>query len=259
MPFGRKDLLGLRDLEVGEIEHILELADSLKEINTRSIKKVPTLRGQNGRSSLLRSQHTHENLLRHRRKTFERRHVRHYHFDEFHGQRGNFPGYAQKSRGDEARHLHHPSFRIRDPHLMATRTTASIINAGDGMHEHPTQALLDMMTIREHKGRLEGLTVLIVGDIAHSRVARSNIWGMKKLGMRVILCAPPTLLPPEIETMGVEVFPAPGRGHSRGGRHHGAAPPEGTHAADAAPLAARVLYTLRHQSHPDREGPGTTC
>ena len=91
------------------------------------------------------------------------------------------------------------------PHLLARHLNASVLNAGDGTHEHPTQALLDMFTIRRHRGRLEGLTVALVGDIRHSRVARSNIWGLKKLGARVIVCGPATLIPPDIEKLGVEV------------------------------------------------------
>ena len=88
------------------------------------------------------------------------------------------------------------------PQLLAQHLDASIVNAGDGMHEHPTQALLDLFTIREHRGSLEGLTVTLVGDILHSRVARSNIWGLSKLGARVIVCGPSTLIPPHIEELG---------------------------------------------------------
>lgn len=91
------------------------------------------------------------------------------------------------------------------PHLLAKRLGASVLNAGDGTHEHPTQGLLDIFTIRRHKGRLDGLTVTLVGDILHSRVARSNIWGLTKLGARVIVCGPATLIPPRIERLGVEV------------------------------------------------------
>ncbi len=91
------------------------------------------------------------------------------------------------------------------PHLLARHLRAGVINAGDGTHEHPTQALLDIFTIREHKGRVEGLTVALVGDILHSRVARSNIWGLTKLGAKVIVCGPSTLIPPKIEELGVEV------------------------------------------------------
>jgi len=92
------------------------------------------------------------------------------------------------------------------PHFLAARLDCPIINAGDGSHEHPTQALLDALTIREHKGRLEGLTVAIVGDILHSRVARSNIFAMQKMGMQVRVCGPPTLLPRYVESLGVEKF-----------------------------------------------------
>ena len=91
------------------------------------------------------------------------------------------------------------------PHQLAGRIKAGVLNAGDGTHEHPTQALLDLFTIREKRGSFEGLTVTLVGDILHSRVARSNIWGLKKLGARVIVCGPSTLIPPRIEEFGVEV------------------------------------------------------
>src|SRR4051794_3623631 len=91
------------------------------------------------------------------------------------------------------------------PHLLAQHLDCSVVNAGDGAHEHPTQGLLDIFTIRQLKGRVEGLTVGLVGDIAHSRVARSNIHGLVKLGARVIVCGPPTLVPDTIERLGVEV------------------------------------------------------
>jgi aspartate carbamoyltransferase catalytic subunit len=95
------------------------------------------------------------------------------------------------------------------PHLLARELDVSVINAGDGAHEHPTQALLDLYTIRERKGRVKGLKMAILGDITHSRVARSNIWGMGKLGAEVRVCGPPTLIPPDIERMGVKVFYSP--------------------------------------------------
>ena len=91
------------------------------------------------------------------------------------------------------------------PHLLARRLNASVLNAGDGTHEHPTQGLLDIFTIRQNFGSFDNLTVTLVGDILHSRVARSNIWGLTKLGARVIVCGPATLIPPRIEEMGVEV------------------------------------------------------
>jgi aspartate carbamoyltransferase catalytic subunit len=91
------------------------------------------------------------------------------------------------------------------PHLLSQHLHASVLNAGDGTHEHPTQGLLDLLTIRQRRGNLAGLTVVLVGDILHSRVARSNIWGLKKLGARVIVCGPATLIPPLVEQLGVEV------------------------------------------------------
>ena len=91
------------------------------------------------------------------------------------------------------------------PQLLAKTISASILNAGDGTHEHPTQGLLDIFTIRQHAGKIAGLTVTLVGDILHSRVARSNIWGLTKLGARVIVCGPATLIPPRIEDLGVEI------------------------------------------------------
>ena len=91
------------------------------------------------------------------------------------------------------------------PHLLSRQLQCSVLNAGDGAHEHPTQGLLDMMTIREHRGRLEGMTVALVGDIAHSRTARSNIWGLQKMGAHVIVCGPATLVSPRWQELGVEV------------------------------------------------------
>jgi aspartate carbamoyltransferase catalytic subunit len=91
------------------------------------------------------------------------------------------------------------------PYLLANHLSCSVLNAGDGPHEHPTQGLLDMLTIRQHRGRIEGLTVALVGDIAHSRTARSNIWGLKKLGAHVIVCGPATLVSPRWRELGIEV------------------------------------------------------
>jgi aspartate carbamoyltransferase catalytic subunit len=97
---------------------------------------------------------------------------------------------------------HHAS---GSPQLLAKATAASVINAGDGCHEHPTQGLLDIFTIKEKRGNISGLTISIIGDILHSRVARSDLWGLKKLGARVILCGPSTLMPPGIENLGAEI------------------------------------------------------
>lgn len=203
----KKDLLGCADLEAKEIMAVLEQADTFKEISTREIKKVPTLRGK-----------TVVNLF-HEPSTRTRASF------EIAGKRlsadvVNISASASsvvkgETLLDMARNLEamapdvvvarHASAGA--PHALARALACGVINAGDGAHEHPTQALLDCYTIREHVGKLEGLKVVIVGDITHSRVARSNIYAMRALGMRVTVCGPPTLLPVGIERMGVEATP----------------------------------------------------
>lgn len=205
MPFKRKDLLGLRDLEVDEIEHILETAFSLKEINTRSIKKVPTLRGK----TVI---HLFYEASTRTRTSFDIA-AKRLSADTFSITGSTSSMVKGETFLDTLKNLEamNPDiFIIRHsssgaPHRLAGRTRASVINAGDGMHEHPSQGLLDMMTILEKKRRLDGLSILIVGDIAHSRVARSNILGLKKMGARVVACAPPTIMPVDLDLMGAEV------------------------------------------------------
>ncbi len=205
MPFKRKDLLGIRELEVHEIEHILEIAASLKEINTRPIKKVPTLRGKT-------VVHLFYEPSTRTRTSFDIA-AKRLSADTFSISGSTSSIVKGETMLDTLKNLEAMKpdvFVIRHSasgtvHRLAQRTPASVINAGDGMHEHPSQALLDMMTIREHKGRLDGLTVLIVGDIAHSRVARSNLWGLSKMGARVVVCGPTTLIPPEFDQLGASV------------------------------------------------------
>jgi aspartate carbamoyltransferase catalytic subunit len=205
MGFNRKDLLGIRDLEVSEIEHILESAMSFKEINARSIKKVPTLRGKTV-VTLFYEPSTRT------RTSFDIA-AKRLSADTYSITGSTSSMVKGETLLDTLRNLEAMQvdvFVIRHsasgaPHMLAGRTPASVINAGDGMHEHPSQALLDMLTIREHKKRLDGLNVVIVGDISHSRVARSNIWGLQKMGSRVTVCGPMTLIPPQIEAMGAEV------------------------------------------------------
>jgi len=205
MPFRRKDLLGIRDLAVDEIEHILETAFSLKEINRRSIKKVPTLRGKT-------VVHLFYEPSTRTRTSFDIA-AKRLSADTFSISGSTSSMVKGETFLDTLKNLESMNpdvFIIRHsasgaPHRLAARTPVSVINAGDGMHEHPSQALLDMMTILEKKGRLDGLTVLIVGDIAHSRVARSNILGLNKMGAHVLACAPPTLLPVDLNLMGVEM------------------------------------------------------
>ncbi|MDY6909892.1 MAG: aspartate carbamoyltransferase catalytic subunit [Thermodesulfobacteriota bacterium] len=205
MQFSRKDLLGIRELEASEIEHILQTAESFKEVNMRSIKKVPTLRGKT-------VVHLFYEPSTRTRTSFDIA-AKRLSADTFSIAASTSSMVKGETFLDTVKNLEamKPDVLIvrhsasGAPHRIAARTSASVINAGDGMHEHPSQALLDMLTIRQHAGRLEGLTVLIVGDLAHSRVARSNIWGFTRMGSRVVVCGPPTLIPPHMDRMGAEV------------------------------------------------------
>ena len=207
--FQQKDLLGMGQLSVEEIELILDTAESLKEISEREIKKVPTLRGKS---------------------------VVHFFYEPSTRTRTSFEMAAKRLSADTvslsattsslvkgetlidtARNLQamNPDLIVLRhsssgaPHLLAREVKAGVINAGDGINEHPTQALLDMYTIRERKGRIQGLKVAIIGDIAHSRVARSNIIGLTKMGAEVTVSGPPTMIPPEVEALGVQVVNDP--------------------------------------------------
>lgn len=201
----RKDLLGLEELSVQEIELILQTAGSFKEVSTRSVKKVPTLRGKTivlfffepstrTRSSFeLAAKRLSADTLSISTSTSA--------IQKGETLKDTFKNI--EAMKVDAIILRHSSSGVM--HKLAECMGSSIINAGDGCHEHPTQALLDMFTIQEKKGKIKGLNVSIIGDIAHSRVARSNIWGLKKLGANVTICAPRTLLPREIEKMGVNI------------------------------------------------------
>ncbi len=205
MGLKRKDLLGIRELSLEELLLILDTAESMKEIASREIKKVPALRGK-----------TLVNLFyepsTRTRTSFEIAgkwlsadvvNITALGSSVAKGESLKDTGMTLQAMGPDIVVIRHP--HPGAPHLLAGLLKAAVINAGDGAHEHPTQALLDLFTIREKKGRLEGLKVAIVGDIAHSRVARSNIYGMRKVGMEVKVVGPKTLLPPGIERLGVEV------------------------------------------------------
>jgi aspartate carbamoyltransferase catalytic subunit len=206
MKFEKKDILGIKDLSVDEINLILETAESFLEISTRKIKKVPTLRGK-----------TIINLFyeasTRTRTSFEIAGKR-LSADTINISASTSSVVKGETLIDTARNLEamNPDVIVLRhsaagaPHLLASLVKQSIINAGDGAHEHPTQALLDMMTIKEHKGKFSGLKVAIIGDIEHSRVARSNIYGLSKMGANVVLAGPATMLPRDIEQMGVKVF-----------------------------------------------------
>lgn len=205
MAWAKKDLLGLEELSKEEIELILSTAESFKEVSSREIKKVPALRGK-----------TVVNLF----------------YEPSTRTRVSFEVAAKRLSADVINIATETSSVKKGETLidtgrniqalkadiivmrhncsgaavmLARSVDISVVNAGDGWHEHPTQALLDIFTLKEKLGRIEGLNVSIIGDIAHSRVARSNIWGLTKLGALVTVCAPKMLIPPAIEEMGVRV------------------------------------------------------
>jgi len=205
MKFEKKDILGMKDLSVDEINLILETAESFLEISTREIKKVPTLRGKSV-INLFYEASTRT------RTSFEIAGKR-LSADTINISASTSSVVKGETLIDTARNLEamNPDVIVirhsaaGAPHMLAKLLRQSIINAGDGAHEHPTQALLDMMTIKEKKGRVAGLKVAIVGDIMHSRVARSNIYGLSKMGAKIVLAGPATMLPRNIEQMGVKV------------------------------------------------------
>ncbi len=205
MTWNRKDILDIESLSVEEIKSILDTADGLKEISQRSIKKVPTLRGK---TVIL---FFHEPSTR-TRVSFDIA-AKRLSADCISISASTSSLVKGETLIDTARNLEsmNPDIIVirhasaGTPYLLSQKISTPIINAGDGMHAHPTQALLDMMTVREVKKDLNGLRIAIVGDISHSRVARSNIVGFTKMGAEVRLAGPPTMIPTGIESLGAEV------------------------------------------------------
>lgn len=205
VPWTKKHLLGIEDLTTEELLLILDTAESFREVSARPIKKVPALRGK-----------TVVNLFyeasTRTRTSFEVA-AKRLSADVLNISTSASSVVKGETLVDTVHNLEAYQIDILvmrhscsgAPHFLSKHARASVINAGDGLHEHPTQALLDMFTIRQHKGKVEGLTVAIVGDIYHSRVARSDILALKKLGAKVILCGPPTLVPRHFADMGVEM------------------------------------------------------
>jgi aspartate carbamoyltransferase catalytic subunit len=199
--FPHRHLLGIEPLEASDIQTILDTADGLKEILDRPIKKVPALRGK----TIVNLFYEASTRTRSSFEVSER---------VLSADSLSIAAAASSvSKGetllDTAKNLEamNPDMVIMRhassgaPHFLARHCRFSVVNAGDGAHEHPTQALLDALTMRQRKGRLKGLRVAIVGDILHSRVARSNLWLLAKMGASVVLCGPPTLIPPGLETL----------------------------------------------------------
>jgi aspartate carbamoyltransferase catalytic subunit len=205
MAWTRKDLLAMRELEAAEITTLLDTAASLQEIASRDIKKVPALRGKTVVNLFYEASTRTRTSFEIAGKWLSA--------DVVNFSAGGSSAAKGESFIDTAKNIaamspdvivvRHSSAGAAA--LLARELPCGIVNAGDGAHEHPTQALLDLLTIREHKGNFEGLHVAIVGDIAHSRVARSNIHAMRKLGMSVTVAGPPTLIPPFVQELGVKV------------------------------------------------------
>ena len=199
MPLRSKDLLGIEDLSLEQIQLILDTAESFREISTRPIKKVPTLRGKTVINLFFEASTR-------TRTSFEIA-AKRLSADAINISAASSSVVKGETLVDTARNLEAmapDAIVIRHtssgaPHQLARACRASIVNAGDGAHEHPTQALLDAFTILENRKGIQGLKVAIIGDIAHSRVARSNCLLLGKMGARVTVCGPPTLLPLEFD------------------------------------------------------------
>jgi aspartate carbamoyltransferase catalytic subunit len=206
MPLRSKHLLGLDGMPKEDIQLILDTAVSFREVLERPIKKVPPLQGKTVANLFFESS-TRTRL------SFELA-ERRLSADVLGFQAAGSSVAKGETLKDTARNIEAMKIDMvvmrhsaaGAPHYLSTVINSSVINAGDGSHEHPTQALLDMYTLREKFGRLEGLHVCIVGDIAHSRVARSNIYGLKTMGAKVSVCGPATLIPREIDKLGVEIY-----------------------------------------------------
>ena len=201
----RKDLLGLEDLSAEEIVSILDTARTFREVLDRPIPKVPSLRGLTA-ANLFFEASTRTRLsfeLAEKRLSADT-----VNFQTSGSSVSKGESLKDTARNIEAMGIHLVVIRHQSsgaPHYLAGNLDAGVINAGDGTHEHPTQGLLDIFTIRERRGKVAGLRVAIIGDIAHSRVARSNIWGLTKLGASVTIAGPATMMPMEVERFGVTV------------------------------------------------------
>jgi aspartate carbamoyltransferase catalytic subunit len=206
MSLSSKDLLGIKGMAADEIKLILDTASTFRDVSERDIKKVPALRGKTV-INLFYEASTRT------RTSFELAGKR-LSADVINISTSTSSVVKGETLLDTARNIEAMKCNIiivrhscsGAPEFLSTRLKSSVINAGDGFHEHPTQALLDMFTIREKLGKLEGLTIAIVGDIAHSRVARSNIYGLTTMGAKVRVCGPPTMVPPGLEDMGAKVY-----------------------------------------------------
>ncbi|MDG2049916.1 MAG: aspartate carbamoyltransferase catalytic subunit [Myxococcota bacterium] len=201
-----EDLLGIAPLDRARIELILETAERMQEIAGRDVKKVPTLRGRTVVNLFFEPSTRTQTSFEIAGKRLAADVVN---FSSNSSSLSKAESLLDTAKTLDAMDPDAVIVRHRVagvPQRIADALQAPVINAGDGAHEHPTQALLDMLTVYQEKSRFEGLTVTIVGDIAHSRVARSNIYGFTKLGAEVRVAGPPTMLPPGIEELGVKTY-----------------------------------------------------
>jgi len=200
-----RDILGIEDLSREDIDTILETAERMQEIGNREVKKVPTLRGRTVINLFFEPSTRTQTSFEIAGKRLAADVVNFSVSGSSVSKRETLLDTAKTldAMDPDAVVVRHKVAGV--PHRLAKVLKAPVINAGDGAHEHPSQALLDMLTVREQKGRIEGLTITIIGDIAHSRVARSNIYGFKKLGAEVRVAGPPTMLPADVEkSLGVK-------------------------------------------------------
>src|SRR3954467_15921980 len=200
-----KDLLGIADLSPDEILLILDTAEAMREIGYRPIKKVPTLRGKTVVNLFFEnSTRTRTSFeIAEKRLSADTLNIAATTSSVAKGETLADTALNLEAMAPDIIVLRHASSGAC--HLLSRICRSRIINAGDGMHEHPTQALLDAFTMRQHKGRIRGLKVAIIGDLLHSRVLRSNLLLLSKLGAEVWVCGPPTLVPPGVERLGVHV------------------------------------------------------
>lgn len=207
MTLKRKDLLGLRGVSAKEIEGILATAETMKQVLLSNNKKTPHLQGKSI-VTLFYENSTRTRMSFELASKYMSSASANIAASASSVQKGETlidTGVTLDQMGTDVIIIRHPMSGA--PALLARHVRASVINAGDGMNEHPTQALLDMMTMKTHLGGLSGLKVAIVGDVMHSRVARSNIWGLQTMGAHVVLAGPPTLMPVEIERTGAVLAP----------------------------------------------------
>jgi len=205
MDWTKKDLLGINELSREEVLLVLDTAESFKDISKREVKKVPTLRGKTV-ITLFYEPSTRT------RVSFEIA-AKRLSADTINVTASTSSYLKGETLKDTARNLESMQpdvIVIRHsmpgaPHILSEIVNSSVVNAGDGSHEHPTQALLDLFTMKEKKGRIDGLKFVVIGDIAHSRVARSNVFALKLFDTEIICCGPPTMIPPNIEDLGVKV------------------------------------------------------